>query len=363
MKRKPIIISSICVILLLALVGGTFAWFYVNEEVTVSYGNSVFCEAGDSLEIALVENGRPGRWSNSIDYSDVNDFTIVDISGDGYNLYRPESVDDNQQPVWPKTLVESDSKDFVEMEVAFRSISKLNVYLSAESFIDPVDVTKTGNIYGEFSKDYIAGAMRVAVIEGDEVKMIWAPNPQYELIQYSDGRYSLEPNSQKKEPYRYYAVNTEGKLEEKDVPADWFASKKFVVDGTGANKDWTGGSPVLLSLDPATYDPQEGKSVKIRIWFEGTDREAHQALAGGNVKVQLKFVGVAKDENTAAQSVIDDLDSANFTVLPDGMVCSVDGLVWQNALPDNLESGSTIFVKYPETEEYYETSCKAITIN
>ena len=35
MKRKSIIFSSICVILLIALIGGTFAWFYINEEVTV----------------------------------------------------------------------------------------------------------------------------------------------------------------------------------------------------------------------------------------------------------------------------------------------------------------------------------------
>ena len=98
MNKKRIIISSISVILLLALIGGTLAWFYINEEVTVNYGNSIFCEAGDSLEIALVENGSATRWSSSIDYS-AGEFTTVDISGNGLNLFRPSEIDENQQPV------------------------------------------------------------------------------------------------------------------------------------------------------------------------------------------------------------------------------------------------------------------------
>ena len=98
MNRKRIIFGSICVILLIALVGGTLAWFYINDEVTVGYGNSIFCEAGDSLEIALVENGVANKWSSSIDYS-AGEFTTVDISGDGVHLYRPAEINENQQPV------------------------------------------------------------------------------------------------------------------------------------------------------------------------------------------------------------------------------------------------------------------------
>jgi len=155
MNRKRIIFSSVCIILLVALIGGTLAWFYTNEEVTVGYGNSIFCEAGDSLEIALVENGVANRWSSTIDYS-AGEFTTVDISGDGTRLYRPTEIDENQQPVdmTPaiSSLEDSDSYDFVELEIAFRSISKMNVYLSDESFIAPVNTENiTNNIYGNFS--------------------------------------------------------------------------------------------------------------------------------------------------------------------------------------------------------------------
>ena len=42
----------------------------------------------------------------------------------------------------------------------------MNVYLSGESYVKPVsEGTATNSIYGNFSKNYIAGAVRVAVTE------------------------------------------------------------------------------------------------------------------------------------------------------------------------------------------------------
>ena len=168
MNKKRIILGSVCVILLVASIGGTFAWFYINDEVTVSYGNSIFCEAGDSLEIALVENGVVGNWAGSIDYS-AGEFTTIDITGNGLNLYRPKAIDEYQQPVGFEDAISSlqnDSNcDYIELEVAFRSVTKLNVYLSHESVIAPANPEDDSNIYGNFSRDYIAGAMRVAVID------------------------------------------------------------------------------------------------------------------------------------------------------------------------------------------------------
>ena len=164
-------------------IGGTLAWFYLNEEVSVSYGNSIFCEAGNSLEISLVEGGTPSKWSSAIDCSS-GQVTTLDISGDGYHLYRPSEIDEWQQPINFTDAVSSqedaENFDYIELELAFRSLSEMKVYLSEESFVLPADPEDDGeNIYGAFSRDYIAGAMRVAVIEGTQVKMLWAPNPEY----------------------------------------------------------------------------------------------------------------------------------------------------------------------------------------
>lgn len=373
MNKKRIIFSSICVILLISLVSVTMAWFFVNEEVTVNYGNSIFCEAGDSLEIALVQDGTTSRWSSSIDYS-AGEFTTVDITGDGFNLYRPSEIDENQQPVDFVEAVSSleDSKhyDYIELEVAFRSVSKMNVYLSDESFISPVNPTDDGtNIYGKFSRDYIAGAMRVAIIDDTGLKMLWAPNSKYQLIQNANGTYALKTgalgDSVPESDYYYFAENEEGELVQQMVPAEAYASKQFVVDGTGAMKDEAGNSATLATLVPASEGAYAQKTVKIRIWFEGTDREAHQALAGGNVNVKLKFVGVSKETDLDKQSQIDsitfDQETDKFTGMADGMVFSTDGRNWTAYKPSApnmpvLETGSSIFIKYPETDTHFETN-------
>lgn len=370
MKRKSIIFSSICVILLIAMVGGTLAWFYINEEVTVDYGNSIFCEAGDSLEIALVENGSATRWASSIDYS-AGEFTTVDITGDGYNLYRPSEINEYMQPVSltpaVSSLEDSMSYDYVELEVAFRSVSKMNVYLSEESFIAPVDPDNSApNIYGNFSRDYIAGAMRVAVIDGSELKMLWAPNSKYQLIQNGNGTYAFKSgengDSTPESEYYFYAEDENGELVQQEIPADYYAAKKFVVDSTGSKKGYTGNCAPLVSLNPETEGAHALATVKIRIWFEGTDREAHQALAGGNVNVKLKFIGIAKETDEAKQleinSISFDQESASFSGLAEGMVFSTDGQTWKEYKPNNLpvlESGSSIYIKYPETATHYET--------
>ena len=374
MNKRRIIFSSISVILLMALVGGTLAWFYVNEEVSIDYGNSIFCEAGDSLEIALVEGGAASRWSSAIDYRS-GEFTTVDISGNGVDLYRPNEITEFRQPDGfinaVSSLDDNFTYDYIELEVAFRSLSEMNVYLSEESFIDPVDPdNSSSNIYGKFSRDYIAGAMRVAVLEDNELRMIWAPNSQYQLIDNGDGTYGFNKAGEKEASFSYFTEDGHGDYIENEVSPQMYANKQFVVDSTGANRNKAGNSPVLVSLKPAAEGAYAQKNVSIRIWFEGTDREAHQALAGGNVNIKLKFVGVYKETDTEKQAAIDaityDQNSNTFSGVAKDMTYSLDGLSWTtvNASASNLpalQPGASIFFKYPETEDTFETSCVMFT--
>ena len=244
------------------------------------------------MEISLVENDTTGRWSSSIDYS-AGDFTLVDISGNGAKLYRPTEINEFQQPDAMVEAISSmeDSKnyDFIEIKLAFRSVSKMNVYLHKDSFIKPVNPNDTtSNIFGKFSRGYIAGAMRVAVLDDEtgELLMLWAPNSTYHLIDNQNGTYSFKTDSTPEENYSYYAEQEEGILEQV-VSSEMYASKQFVVDSTGAEKEHAGNSPVLISLNPVSEGAYAEKRVRIRVWFEGTDREAHQALAGGNVNIKL----------------------------------------------------------------------------
>lgn len=378
-NKKKIIFSSVSVILILTLICGTFAWFYLNEKVAVNYGNSIFCEAGDSLEIALVKNGVASGWSSSIDYS-AGEFTTLDITGDGYNLFRPLEINELQQPVGferAKSSLDSDNDfDYVDIELSFRSLSKMDVFFSGESFVRPVNTENNGkNIYGDFSRDYIAGAVRVAVVEGSDVKMIWAPNSKYELIKEDGGKYSFksgdEGDSVAESHYSYYNEDSNGNLAEKIVTKDDYADKKFIIDSTGATNDFSGNSPVLVSLNPRSEGEFAQKTVKIRIWFEGTDREADQALAGGNVDVKLKFAGINKEP--AESKKVDDMrnvsfnqQTSTFSGLKDGMVFSTDGYTWNAytaSTPNTpvLKTGESIYIKYPETATNFDTNYKKFT--
>jgi hypothetical protein len=246
----------------------------------------------------------------------------------------------------------------------------MNVYLSDESYITPVNTQDDGtNIHGKFSRDYIAGAMRVAIIDDTGLKMLWAPNSSYQLIQNNNGSYALKTgeygDSVPESDYYYFAENEDGELVQQKVSPEAYASKQFVVDGTGAMKDEAGNSPTLATLIPASEGAYAQKTVKIRIWFEGTDREAHQALAGGNVNVKLKFVGVSKETDLDKQAQIDsityDQEADRFTGMADGMVFTTDGRTWteyKSSAPNMpvLESGSSIFIKYPETDTHFETN-------
>lgn len=78
--------------------------------------------------------------------------------------------------------------------------------------------------------------------------------------------------------------------------------------------------------------------------------------------MKLKFIGIAKETDEAKQleinSISFDQESASFSGLAEGMVFSTDGQTWKEYKPNNLpvlESGSSIYIKYPETATHYET--------
>ena len=59
------------------------------------------------------------------------------------------------------TVDENGYGDYIELKVRLRSTSKMDVYFSGDSFVNPVTESEHDiNVFGDFSKDYIAGAMR-----------------------------------------------------------------------------------------------------------------------------------------------------------------------------------------------------------
>ncbi len=374
MKNTRIKIITSLLLTLFLIAGATLAWFFTNNDVTVDYGSTIQCEAGNSLEISV--NGGQ-TWHTSVSYSTVSP-KIVDISGNGVNLYRPMVITDAGEPQNFAVAQKIDAEgkgDYLEMEVMLRSTSTMNVYFSGESYVTPKSTsTQQHNIYGPFSKDYIAGAIRVAVIEKDasgneQLKMLWAPNSKYELVN-DGGKYDFKPNGTAESGYHYYASddNTIENLTKYTVTADQFASKQFVVDSTGGNINTSGNSPILTVLDTKLNedDPVYTKTLIIRAWFEGTDREADQALSGGWANMLFKFNGMQKQQPDAAKTAdIKAISVVNgaFSGLKEGMVYSTNGRDWNAYTASSaFTSGATYFFKYPETDTQFETEYTKLTL-
>lgn len=370
--RIKMLISVLLTFLL--IVSASFAWFFANNDVTVDYGSTVQCLAGDSLEIS-VDKGE--TWHSTVSFSSVSP-KIVDITGDGVNLYRPMVITENGDPqsfVKASQIDENGEGDYLEIELMLRSASTMNVYFSGESSITPKSTsTQQHNIYGTFSKDFIAGAVRVAVVEKDasgneQLKMIWAPNAKYELSK-TNGKYTFNANGTAEQNYYYYksADNTTENLSKYTVSADQYASKQFVVDSTGGNINTSGNSPILTVLDTKINesDPVYTKTIYIRVWFEGTDREADQALSGGWANMVFKFNGMQKQTAEAEKlTKLNDIASFNgsFVGLEEGMVYSRNGRDWlEYTSASTFVAGATYYFKYPETETHFETGYVKVTL-
>ena len=355
-NKKKIMISILLTLFL--LVSTTAAWFFANNDVEVDYGSTIQCEAGNSLEIS-VDGGL--TWHSTVQFP-AGSPKIVDISGNGIDLYRPKVITENGIPqsfVKATPIDENEEGDYIEMQVMLRSATKMNVYFSGDSYILPDSTsTEKPNIYGKFSKDFIAGAVRVAVIENvegvDQLKMLWAPNPQYELSK-RNGIYYFTENGIPETSYSYYYANG-GDLADMrvhTVATKEYADKQFVVGSTGGDITTTGNSPVLTVLD-AKLSPEDTvytKTLTIRIWFEGTDREADQALSGGWASMLFKFNGMQKsDAEAEKQAAIDGLYYD-----PPVRRLSSNSLKSDGRLPSS--KSATVRTRFPSSSRFPKAPC------
>lgn len=388
-KKNKIKLFAIYLILpLFMLVTVSFAWFFINQQVELDYEPNIQCEAGHSLEISIDDEQ---TWAGAAKLTgDIP--KMLDITGDGQNLYKPITIDENLVPQGFEKAEAIDpisgEVNFIEIQVKLRTNSKMNVYLSADSFVQPVNLgTATNSIFGSFSRNYIAGAVRVYVGEivngKEEPRMLWDPNPYYKLVRNQNGTYNFYGKGFTNEfdfskdgyedfptyvdvdakngtsNYKYY-VEKDNEYSTTNITIDDIAKKKLSLGKVGGtNELMAGDSPILTSFDPAVDKASEQelmkKSLVIRVWFEGTDREADQALSGGEIKMYFKFNGVNKaaalETNQNAINAIT-YSGGRFNHLQNGFEYSNDGFHWIKYTGQNLypTSYKHWYWRYPETE-------------
>lgn len=194
---RILILSLVMLVTLFILV---MAWFAPQNDATAS-GLSVKASPGSGLEATftpLVEDS----WDYMIADDTPKAYPLVTgtglFSGGKIDLFLPTvnkatgEVEKNASGFWGVRSDAVAGKDFFEKEVYFRSTEKLNVAITSESAVTPRSLVTDSNgnklfdsnlsDFGNFSRDYIAGASRIGVYNADdELQFVWAPNKNYEL--------------------------------------------------------------------------------------------------------------------------------------------------------------------------------------
>lgn len=362
-KRSWIRIALIWyLILALLALFGTLGWFIANRNVYIqngSEGNINLSVNTGELKIALEkDDGTCGPFGDRLNVTKSTKY-YVDITSDGKTFYYPKTLDKDDQPYLNdvNTFVDvTQNGDFyVDFKVYFQTTTKMDVYLDNQSSVTSLegmtnsagsDAYSRKSMYGVFSCDAICGAARVAFLAPKEdgtldLIRIWIPNDNIQLsyITNSDiadsgvpqAKLSLNGASEARSGkdgnlgYGYLALNSTRTAFEKHyyTKEDCLNGNILFLQNQLAGYDTTGTdtyakvnqSVPLLSFEEE--DTLQTKEMVIRLWFEGTDREADKALNGGIVNYNLSFIGIKKEE---APTLIpfEDIDDPSTFEVPEG---------------------------------------------
>lgn len=318
--RKYVKLSLILYVALLsAAVIATTAWFITSRTASIkSSDDDMVIQAGQQLEISMA-NGSTD-WGSTIKVPVLNQ-SIPDITGDGVNFYYPATLDSNDEPIMNDASTFLDVSEnpngeyYIELKVKFRTAAQTKVYLANTSSITPKDLTSVNDLTETVSKDILAGAVRVCFFEESDPtnRIIWIPNDRYQLNSAAVG-HSFVQNGEREDSYGYLLANTaSNQITAYNWDVSHFRTGKVMVGNTALASPsttvddvvvpaMTNGGAALLSFEGGTEKTE--KTLVIRVWVEGTDREAVTDLVGGQFSYDLNFISINKEENNNSLSTV-----------------------------------------------------------
>lgn len=306
-KRLKKLIIANAVLLILVAAGVTYAWF-ASTYGTIVEADQVQVIADSALEISFNNSD----WSSYLNLNspgspvdfDVLKFTDITGSGDG-NFLKPAlnqfggyaevvTADEWQEP--------RENLDYISFPLYMRSTDELDIYLGVGSSVAPqtdsdhlitnLGVNNNKSPYGNFSRDLVAGAVRVSAVDNSASKnriFTWIPCPNiylpfgpsdtistYDTISITaketDTFNGISPYQ-----HKYYASSTATLLSE---------VTDNLIKGTITDDN----EKLLVKLDEKTEAATYYTGmVTVYIWLEGCDNEARRAFVGGNFTVSLNI--------------------------------------------------------------------------
>lgn len=310
--KKLILINS--VLLAVLVIGFVYAWFAVNFNSKVDT-DDVEVVADSALEISLDGS----NWSSYLYLNETNvlknlDFRDITGIGDGKFL-RPTltqfsgfaTVGDDAQWSTPQstdgTQTADNTADYVKFDIHMRSADQLNVYLGQDSGVTPISTKLLGvtsaeaglynkSTYGNFSKDLVAGAVRVSATDTSNSRLFtWIPCPNIYLnTKYDEsvGVYNIITNaspsstySDGSNPYEHYYYDSSHNLNTlTGAESDKLLTELQDTTTSPANQK-------LASLTKKNADGYYYDKITVYVWLEGCDNEARRAFAGGKFNISL----------------------------------------------------------------------------
>ncbi len=323
MKKNMKLFTIIFALLLIVAAIASFSWFYNLDNVAIDSSNNMNVQVGSNLEITV--HGSE-EWGSSLKLN--KDLAVVDCSGNGTVFYTPSRLDENNQPDGDlHRITDKQMPGYViDTYVDLRTNNPIDLYLGSKSFIKPVqnaspEESTENSFFGPYLTGYIAGSARVAFFEvsyeGDTAIIpdapvcIWAPNSYFE---YNKDNNTFTENGTREEQYIYYSSESTTYTY---TTEDYLGGKLLLAEGSElCTGDASASSAVNHAPKLLSFRPQNGMEVKhllIRIWFEGTDREASSVFNNGKVNYNFSFVGTVPKEAEHTAENTAKLNSLEFS--------------------------------------------------
>ena len=275
------------VAIVFSLVTVTFSWFIFTKDGWI---NPFYTDVANAVNVTISSDLI--NWTDKLIISDgVEDYgNFTEFSGDGRHFYTPIIQNKNITGYYLQDHSDDESKPYVDIQTYIKTDSNIKLFLSPESSILPSDPNN--------KKDYIAGAVRVAIILENSKPIIWAPNSK---TQYKNNGSVAKGDGEVEDKYQYVhenSINDEfatiddivtidntskkeyGYYEDENIYFIWGDLNRFNNYISEITPIFTAENVVKELIVP----------INIRVWVEGTDREAVGSLVGGKVKMNLKFI-------------------------------------------------------------------------
>lgn len=218
-KTGRLIVKNLIFLSVLIVVSALSIWaWFTNGSSATANGISVKAKAG-GVKVSWEENGTyydnltalteaeanedksggTGLAKSLLD-TDGNSAVLKLITGNGLNFFEPYlnrrtgTVLTNSDGTWQGYNIEEGAGKYIDIDLYFKGDDAKDIYLESDSLVSPKDISLRISDYGDFSKDYICAASRVAFLNAEKTKcsFIWAPNSNYKLEETENGYTRVE---------------------------------------------------------------------------------------------------------------------------------------------------------------------------